>query len=207
MTKSKKKVTAKRKPKKKAGRASPDGKIRPRQKRITDEIGQQMYLRWAEELRATTGWTGLSVEFGFTRHSIRKYSVRHDWEIQYKRYIEKTQKKGESDLAKRYKVKMQKAGELADAAHQSLYVDPTATKRVLKNDATIGESVQASKYEDELADKFPDRADESASTMTEEEVTLITAAIEMLGVDGLKGMGKLIVEKADQLAKEQEPEE
>lgn len=188
-------------------------KIHPSQKRISDSLGDKMFVRWCEEHKADTGYTGLAKEFGFSRKAMRDYAKRKKWEQAYLKYRAKSQKKVQSDLVGRHAEKMRYARELADAARDSLYEDmpdpddPEKTIRKLKTPASINESVTADKYEDELADKFPDRGDESTVTATEEEVALFVSALESLGKEGLKAMGKLIVEKAKSLEKERPTEQ
>lgn len=196
------KQARKAKPKPKVAYSAVRGHSDPRQRRISDELGERAYKRWAEEYRASCGWSGLADEFGFIRNSWRLYAERHDWEIQYKKFLAKTQRKTETDLVKRHAEKMKQFRGLGNATFRSLFkeipdpADPSKNIMVLKADANVQEVIAAAKYEDELADKFPDRGDESTVTATEEEVALFVSALEYLGKEGLKAMGKLIVEKA-----------
>ena len=208
-----KKKPTKKRPVKKASDRSAKKSRHPKQRRIGAELAERAFMRWAEEYRDGSGFAGLAAEFGFQRDSWRARARKDGWEARYQRYLEKSQKKTENDLAKRHTEKLKQFRGLGNATFRSLFKeipDPSDPKKnilVLKIDATVQEAIAAAKYEDDLTDKFPDRADESASTMTEEEVKLFTAAIEMLGSEGLKAMGKLIVEKEAQLVKAQQPEE
>lgn len=192
-------------PKPKAACRVVGGHPDPRQRRISDELGEKVYKRWVEEYRAATGWSGLADEFGFGRQTWRNYADRHGWEGQYEKFMAKSQQRTESDLVKRHEEKMKQFRGLGNATFRSLFkeipdpADPSRNIMVLKADANVQEVIAAAKYEDELADKFPDRGDESTVTATEEEVALFVAALESLGKDGLKAMGKLIVEKAKRL--------
>lgn len=203
------KQARKRKPKPKAARCSVGKSIDPRQRRVSDELGERAFVRWVEEYRASSGgWSGLADEFGFGRQTWRRYANRHDWENRYKKFMAKSQRKTESDLVKRHAEKMQQFRGLGNATFRSLFKeipdpsDPAKKLMVLKADANVQEVIAAAKYEDELAEKFPDRGDESTVTATEEEVALFVSALESLGKEGLKAMGKLIVEKAKSLEKE-----
>jgi hypothetical protein len=194
----KKKRTAPKKAKRK--------KAKPvkRRGRITPEEEKRLFDLWCE-LKGDSGYSGVAREGKRALSTIRDLAERENWEERFLKIKKKVQAKSDNDVAKRRADKMKLATGLARSALVGLYEeiqdpafpdDPSKKLRVLKTTPTISDVIRANKYEDEIFEKFPEGGDETASTMTADQVETALTVLATLGKAGLEALGNMIVERA-----------
>lgn len=185
--------------------------------RISDEQGTQMFNDWCEEFRGGEGFAGLGRKYKRQRPSVSAYAKRHGWEKRYQAYAKQSRKKNDLVLVDRHAEKTRLVGRMVGSAIHKLYEeqwvdDPDAPggrrmALVLMAGVSLSDVVNLMKYEDSLMEKFPEQSNETASTMTEEQVADSLGILTRLGAAALEALGKFIVEKGHRLDKERQPQE
>ena len=175
--------------------------VKRRRGRIKPDEAERLFNFWCE-VRGDSGFSGVAREGHRALSTIRDLAEREDWEGRFLKIKANVQANTERDVAKRHNEKAKLATGLARSALVGLYKeiqdpnDPKKKIRVLIATPTISDTIRALKYEDEVFDKFPEGGDDTASTLTPEQLAKALSTLNALGKLGLEYLGNMIVERA-----------